>query len=142
MAKNEILTRSGWQTRVREKMGVLDSYLPDSAIEQPDVIGIAEANIIAQIPDYATLEDDARVYLESAVVCECCVLLCPSMQARLPIQEQGPASGHRLYVDWEKKQALYAAERDGYVGKILYDSPLSPPSLLHFRVTYPKREWL
>ena len=139
--ENRILTAEGWQQRIRDKMGVFDSYLPDSAVEQPDIIGVAEANVIAQIPDYDTLSGDERVYLETAVVCECCVLLCPSMQARLPIQEQGPATAHRLYVDWEKKQAQYMAERDEYIGKIFSAISSGHSFLPHLMVTYPVREW-
>lgn len=137
---NRILTAEGWQQRIRDKMGVFDSYLPDSAIEQPDIIGVAEANVIAQIPDYDTLGGDTKTYLESAVVCECCVLLCPSMQARLPIQEQGPGTTHRLYVDWDKKQAQYMSERDSYIGKVLSATSPHPP-LPHFWTTCPIREW-
>ena len=55
-------------------MGVDDAYLPDDLLNSPDIITLAEANIISQIPDYATLTNDLRVYLEYAVVLECCIL--------------------------------------------------------------------
>jgi hypothetical protein len=125
---NRILKDIGWETRIQKKMGVDPAYLPETDIQQPEVITVAEANIIAQIPDYATLQDDKKVYLEAAVVCECASLLCPSMAARLPKREQGPHETHELEIDWNKKKAEFEVERDGYVGKIL------PPSstLLHF----------
>jgi hypothetical protein len=110
-------------------MGVSEPYLPNADIEQPDIIIVAESNIIEQVPDYASLTDDKKVYLEAAVVCECAALLCPSMPARLPIREQGPSETHELNVDWDKKKAEFEAERDGYIGKILADSL---PPLLHF----------
>jgi hypothetical protein len=134
---NRILTDE-WQQRIRDKMGVFDSYLPDSAIEQPDIVDIAESNIIARIPDYESLTGDDKVYLEAAVVCECAALLCPSMPARLPIREQGPAMTHQLYIDWDKKNAEFAIERDRYVGKILTGSF---PTLLHFGISNPIRKW-
>jgi hypothetical protein len=124
---NRILTDVGWEQRIRDKMGVDTAYLPDSAVQQPEIITVAEANIIAQIPDYAILTDDKKAYLEAAVVCECCVLLCPSMAARLPAKEQGPHMGHTLYIDWDKKKAEFADERDGYIGKII-----TIPFLPHF----------
>jgi hypothetical protein len=124
---NRILKAEGWQGRVRSKMGVLEPYLPDADIEQPEVITVAEANIIAQIPDYATLTDDKIVYLEAAVVCECATLLCPSMSVRLPKKEQGPNETHELETDWKQKKAEFEFERDGYIGKILPSS-----TLLHF----------
>jgi hypothetical protein len=124
---NRILKDIGWETRIQKKMGVDPAYLPETDIQQPEVITVAEANIIAQIPDYATLADDKKVYLEAAVVCECASLLCPSMAARLPKKEQGPHETHELEIDWNKKKAEFEVERDGYVGKI------NPPStLLHF----------
>ncbi len=125
---NRILSATGWEKRIQDKLGVDPAYLPDTAIQQPEVITVAEANIIAQIPNYADLADDAIVYLEAAVVCECATLLCPSMAARLPKKEQGPHESHEVDADWNKKKAEFEVERDGYVGKIL------PPAstLLHF----------
>jgi len=140
---NRILTAENWQQRVRDKMGTDSAYLPDSAIEQPDIITVAEANIISQIPDYTTLENDAKVYLESAVVLECCVLLSPSMSARIPKKETGPHAGHELNTDWTAKKAEFEAERDSNIGK-LFDiafPELASSSLFGFRVTYPKRSW-
>lgn len=116
---NKILPTEGWEERIRDKLGVDPAYVPDEAIKQPDIIDVAEANIIAQIPNYTDLTGDKKTYLEAAVVCECCVLLCPSMAARLPAKEQGPHEGHTLYIDWDKKKAEFAAERDGYIGKII-----------------------
>lgn len=134
---NRILTSDGWQDRIRSKMGVSEPYLPNADIEQPDIITVAESNIIEQVPDYASLPDDKKVYLEAAVVCECAVLLCPSMPARLPMREQGPSETHELNVDWDKKRAEFEAERDEYIGKILPSSP----TLLHFGLSNPIREW-
>lgn len=133
---NRILVDVGWEQRIRDKMGVDEAYLADSTLQQPDIITIAEANIIEQIPSYADLVDDAKVYLESAVVCECCVLLCPSMAARLPKKESGPHESHELGLDWDKKRIDYQTERDSYIEKI---SP--SPTLLRFGISYPIREW-
>jgi hypothetical protein len=124
---NRILMAEGWEARIQSKMGVDPAYLPNADISQPDVITVAEANIIAQIPDYASLVDDDKVYLEAAVVCECASLLCPSMAARLPVRQQGPNETHELAIDWDKKKTEFEVERDGYIGKIL-----PPFTLLHF----------
>lgn len=124
---NRILTVIGWEKRIQDKLGVDPAYLPNEVIQQPDVVTVAEANIIAQIPDYASLVDDDKVYLEAAVVCECASLLCPSMAARLPVRQQGPNETHELAIDWDKKKTDFEVERDGYVGKIV-----PPSTLLHF----------
>lgn len=129
---NRILTTTGWENRVRDKMGIDIAYLPNTVLNQPEIITVAEANIIEQVPDYAILTGDKKVYLEAAAVCECAVLLCPSMPARLPSREQGPHETHEVAIDWDKKKAEFEAERDGYIGKILSDSFLT---LLHFGIS-------
>lgn len=133
---NRILIADGWQGRIRSKMGVSEPYLPNADIEQSDIITVAEANIIEQVPDYESLTGDKRVYLEAAVVCECAALLCPSMSARLPKREQGPHETHEVTIDWDKKKADFETERDGYIGKII-----SISTLFHFGVSSPTREW-
>jgi len=135
---NRILTETDWESRVRDKMGIDIAYLPDTVLNQPEIITVAEANIIEQVPDYESLTGDKRVYLEAAVVCECAALLCPSMSARLPKREQGPHETHEVTIDWDKKKAEFEAERDGYIGKILSDAF---PTLLHFGISNPVREW-
>lgn len=137
---NRILTAEGWQRRIQDKLGVDPAYLPDSVIEQPDYITLAEANIIEQIPDYNSLTEDLRVFLEAAVVCECAALLCPSMPVRLPAKEQGPHEAHTLYVDWVKVRADLEAERDRHTSKIL--DVISPiPRIPYFSVSRPVRGW-
>ena len=115
---NRILTSTGFEGRIRSKLGVDAAYLPNDDINQPDVIMIAEANIIKIVPDYATLTDADLVYLEAATVCECAILLCPSMPARLPVKEQGPSMTIELDVDWDAKQAKLEAERDRFLSNI------------------------
>lgn len=121
---NRILKAEGWQQRIRSKLGVDAAYLPDSDIEQPDVITVAEAKIIEQISDYGSLQGDKLVYLEAAVVCECAALLSLSMPARLPKKEAGPHENHEVDVDWNKRKVELEVERDGYIGMIVPSSPL------------------
>ncbi len=140
--ENRILTNIGHEERIRSKMGVSEPYLPDDDINQPDCITIAEANIISQIPDYVTLTGDLRVFLEYAVVLECCILLCPSMGARLPKKETGPHGSYELGSDWSNKKAEFEEEKNKFIGKILEEiSPGSIPTFNSFIVTYPKRGW-
>jgi hypothetical protein len=142
MITNRILTSDYWEKRIRDKMGVDDAYLPDDLLNSPDIITLAEANIISQISDYATLDGDLRVYLEYAVILECCILLCPSMGARLPKKETGPHGSYELGSDWSKRKAEFEEERNQYIGKILEE--ISPTQLYGFNaftITYPKRGW-
>lgn len=144
--ENRILKDIGvYEQRIRDKIGVDIAYLPDSVINQPDCITVAEANIIAQIPEYATIEPDTdlRIYLEYAVVLECSILLCPSMSTRLPKKETGEHASYELGTDWTKKKAEFEEEKEGTIMKIIDalfpDNSISTLPL--FTVTYPKRGW-
>lgn len=139
---NRILKNDYWEKRIRDKMGVDDAYLPDDLLNSPDIITLAEANIIEKISDYATLDGDLRVYLEYAVVLECCILLCPSMGARLPKKETGVHASYELGIDWSKRKAEFEEDRNRFIGKILEEiAPNSIPTFNSFTVTYPKRGW-
>jgi len=131
---NLILTGAGWQSRIRSKLGVDIAYLPDADIEQPDIIDVAEANIIEQAADYADLTGSDLVWLEAATVCECAILLCPSMPARLPAKEQGPHFTVEVEVDWDKKKKELEADRDGFLAKIV-----TLETVLHFGLTRSRR---
>ena len=115
---NKILTATGFESRIRSKLGVDAAYIPDADINQPDIVLIAEANIIRVVPDYDALTGDDLIYLEAATVCECAILLCPSMPARLPVKEQGPSFTREIEVDWTEKQVKLEAERDRFISNI------------------------
>jgi len=115
---NKILKTKGFEGRIRSKLGVDAAYIPDADINQPDIVLIAEANIIRVVPDYDALTGDDLIYLEAAAVCECAILLCPSMPARLPVKEQGPSFTREIEVDWTEKQAKLEAERDRFISNI------------------------
>lgn len=139
--ENRILVESGYENRVRSKLGVSEPYLPNEDINYPDILTIAEANTISKLSDYEALEGDSKAYLESLVVLECCILLCPSMGARLPKKETGPHAGHELYVNWDNKKLEFMEERDNLLGKIFELEGTTATTPLHFGVTYPKRRW-
>lgn len=140
---SKILTDDGYVNRIRDKMGVDDAYLPDSAINQPDIIDVAEISIISLIPNYDELIGDARVILEALTVIECCILLCPSMAARLPEKSAGPHASYELGVNWEKKREEFLDDRDKLLGdlSVLVEIDLGIIGIKGFGITYPKREW-
>lgn len=116
---NLILTATGWEERVRNKLGIMEAYLADTDLQQPEIINIAEANIIEQVPDYEDLTGTDLVYLEAATVCECAILVCPTLPTRIPTREQGPHATFELSVDWDKKKASLETDRDTYLSKII-----------------------
>jgi len=124
-------------------MGVSEPYLPDEDINMPDIVDLAELNIISLFPTYEDFEGNNVVYLESIAILECCILLCPSMSARLPKKESGPHAGHELYINWDKKKEEFLNERDSLIGRL--EGLLNPnsgiDSFKSFGITYPKRCW-
>lgn len=116
---NKILTGEGWQGRIRNLLGVDSAFVPDDDLEQPDIVDIAEANIIELVPGYATLTGDKKIYLESATACECAVLACDSMPTRLPTKESGPHATYELSIDWDQKKAELQDKRDVYLSKLI-----------------------
>jgi hypothetical protein len=127
---NKILVDDGWQGRIRNLLGVDTAFLPDFDLEQPDIISVAEANIIELVPDYASLEGDKKTYLESVTVCECAILVCDSMPARLPVRESGPHATFEVAVDWEKKKRELQDKRDSYLSKII-----TMPKMKYFAIS-------
>ena len=116
---NRILTEEGWQGRIRNLLGIDSAFVPDDDLEQPDIVDVAEANIIEIVPGYADLTGDKKTYLESATACECAVLACDSMPARLPVKESGPHATYEVDIDWAKRKSELADKRDIFLSKII-----------------------
>lgn len=116
---NRILKEIGWEDRIRLKLMVDEAYLPNSELQEPDIIDVAEAFIIDLVPGYASLEGDDKVRLEAATVCQCAIILCPSMPSRMPVREQGPHFTRDLEQDWDKRKKEMLNERDYYLGTII-----------------------
>lgn len=139
---NRIL-KENYEDRIRSKLGVSEPYLSNEDINRPDIIEVAELNIISLFPDYENFEGDNLVYLESIVILECCILLSPSMSARLPKKQTGPHEGHELWVNWDNKKSEFMNERNSLVGRL--EDLLNPDggidSFKFFTVTYPRRDW-
>lgn len=132
-----------FEDRVRAKLGVAEPYLSDEDINFPDIRGVAELNITSLFPDFEDFEGDDLVYLGSILVLESCILLSPSMSARLPKKETGPHAGHELYINWDKKKEEFINERDSLIGRLgsLLNPDLEFENFRSFGVTYPKRGW-
>lgn len=139
---NRIL-KENYEDRIRSKLGVSEPYLSNEDINRPDIIEVAELNIISLFPDYENFEGDNLVYLESIVILECCILLSPSMSARLPKKQTGPHEGHELWVNWDNKKAEFMNERNSLVGRLedLLNPDSGIDSFKFFTVTYPRRDW-
>lgn len=127
---NKILISDGWQGRIRNLLGVDSAFLPDADLEQPDIIDVAEANIIELVPGYASLTADKLVYLQSATACECAILACDSLPTRIPSKESGPHASFELSIDWARTKKELEDKRDVYLSKIV-----TMPKMKYFTIS-------
>ncbi len=112
-----LIVTTGWEQKVRDELGTDETYVPNAYLQNQ--IGLAEAKIIDAVPEWETLLEDKRVYLETAVICECAALVCPSMSARLPRKETGPHAAYELDVDWGELRNDLQGKRDSCLSKII-----------------------
>lgn len=122
---NKILTTHGWQERVRNKLGVDENYLPNAIIEQPEHINIAEEYAISHVPNYDSIDDDARIWLEAAVVAKCASIICPILKVIVPVREQGPHFTRDLTYNWDRRKKELEDECDMHLS-VYMDSPGGP----------------
>ena len=127
---NKILTSDGWQGRIRNLLGIDAAFLVDADLEMPDIIDVAEANIIELVPGYASLTDDKLVYLQSATACECAILACDSLPTRIPSKESGPHASFELSIDWARTKKELEDKRDVYLSKIV-----TMPKMKYFTIS-------
>lgn len=123
---NLILVEAGWQDRVRDKLGVSDVYLPDSAVEQFEAVGLAERYMVMRVPHHADLGADEFRILQSAAVSECARLLCPTMKARLPKRQEGLHMELTLETDWDQRKKELEEERETILSYIDIDGGKMP----------------
>ena len=112
-----LIVATGWEQKVRDELGTDEIYVPDSFLQNQ--IDLAEANIVENAPEWELVPADKKVYLETAVICECAALVCPSMPARLPKKETGPHAAYELDIDWGELRNDLQGKRDSCLSKII-----------------------
>jgi hypothetical protein len=120
---NRILTSSGYQEAIRELLGVTAQTLPDTAIDRENIITLAEAAIIRQVPTYAdiiTADGDDAVYLRAAATAQVAANCCPGLAAKFKTSEQSETGFKytKNAIDWSAKRAEMEAIAQGYIGII------------------------
>lgn len=129
---NLILTEVGWEQRIRSQLGVDEAFLPDTDIRKPDVIGVAEQHIIDELSNYDEDNEELRVWVEAAVVCQCSIIICTQLKARLPRQQEGPHASYQIEVNWDEVKKELIEKRDYYLSKA---DPGGFPKVRYFGVS-------
>lgn len=107
----QILTEK-WEERVRSLLGVDEAYLPDDDLNHPEIIDVAEAEMIGLVPHHAELDDRGKTLFESAIIATCALKIIPSLRARLPTQQSGPHMQATITVSWQQVAEEIFANRE------------------------------
>jgi len=109
-----IVTLNGdttYHDEVRARLGVTLATLPDTDIDAPSVLPVAEGMVVARVPDYATLTVDNQSFVYAAAICMIGAVLSPSMAARIKASEGDSDYKYtNQAVAWEERKRDLTAE--------------------------------
>jgi hypothetical protein len=98
---NKILTTETYHEEIRGRLGVGEDVVSNADIDAISVLPIAEAKVIAAVPNYSNLVDDDRNYVYAAAVSMVAAILAPSMTARIAkFKKDVDFSIENQAVDW------------------------------------------
>lgn len=98
-----IILSAGYEVGIRSRLSVKPSELPDSDINIPSIVNVAEAIVARKVGDYTLITDPIdKSLLESAVIAYICYLLCPTMGNRVKSEVT------TLDVKWKKGKVDWA----------------------------------
>ena len=101
---NRILTDSGYQSIIRDKLGLDSITLPDEKIDRVDGVEHSEIIITNRVTDYASLTGDDLHYLKIATIfCVCAVLANDFGQGNLKSEKLPDYQYENFQVDMKEK---------------------------------------
>lgn len=115
------ILKPGFEQDVRAKLAVKPSELPDDVINQPSILGIAEAMIVRKLGGDISgyTEPEQLLLLESATIALICQRLCPTMPNRLKTDVTTlDVKWKRGKVDWEGLADSLMAEVEELVAEL------------------------
>lgn len=115
-----LILTTGYEDAVRSKLGIRAIDLPDSDINQPLILDLAENVVMKRVPACSTITDTLDLlYLQSAVVSYICYLLAPSMSRRLNIEVTTiDTKWKKEKVDWAKRAEEFLADFENSLSQI------------------------
>lgn len=127
-----MVLKNGFEEDVRNKLGVTDEVLPDSAINSSMVSGMAIAVVKKRVPTFSDITDETDLFfLEAATVAYTCYLLAPSMPNRIQIEVSTlDVKWKYARVDWAQREQDFLMEFESYLDSIssvpvvTYSAPL------------------
>lgn len=115
-----VILQAGYENVVRSRLGIDADDLPDTELNQPLVVDLAEAIIIKRVPEYASVVDAVdQLYLQNAVISQICAIVCPSMPRRLNLKIAiSDVRIEKEKIDWDAQQLKYLGEVEANLGNI------------------------
>jgi len=107
---------SGYATRCRNRLGVTDTDLTDSEIDE--FLEEVEWNVADRITDYASLSGKDLVYLNAGTVYALAAKMCPVLKAKMPKREKGLSTEYETAEDWDKKEQKMLDATNDQLSKI------------------------
>jgi hypothetical protein len=105
-----------YATRIRNRLGVNESHLTLEEIDE--VLPEIEAMYCQKIPDYASKTGDAKIFLDSSVVCMTASALCPLLAKKYPVREQGPSGSFETPIDWKDQESRLRVKANEFMSKV------------------------
>ncbi|MEK5060940.1 MULTISPECIES: hypothetical protein [unclassified Paenibacillus] len=115
-----LILTTGYETVVRSKLGAKESEVPDTDINQPLFVDLAEAIVIKRVPEYSSITDAVDLLLiQNAVVSYICYLIAPSMGRRVN-QEVSTidVKWKKERVDWDERAQQFLADYETSLSQI------------------------
>jgi hypothetical protein len=116
---NKILTGTTYYSEIQGRLGVDAITLPNADIDARSVLPIAEARIIASVPEYQSLSGDDGDYLYTAAICMVAAVLAPSMSARIAKSKKDyDFQIENGQVDWKSRSIQLVDEAYSFINLI------------------------
>ena len=117
--ENLILTDSGYEDIIRDKLATDSQSLPDASINRLDGVQLAEAIIIERLPAYAALTGNDLLYLKIATIyCAAALLANQISRGRLKSEKLPDYQYENFQEDMGKKEAGCWKKADEFLAKI------------------------
>jgi len=117
--ENLILTDSGYEDIIRDKLATDSQALSDSQINRLDGVQLAETIIVGRIPTYAALTGNDSLYLKMATIyCAAGLLAGQISRGRLKSEKLPDYQYENFQEDMGKKEADCWEKADEFLAKI------------------------
>lgn len=120
-----LILQTGYEDAIRTMLGVKETELPNSEINQPMILGMSEAQVIKRVPKYLEITDTVDTFLlQNAVMNYVCYLLCPGMVRRVNVEVTTiDVKWKKDRVDWSDRALQFLSDYELGLSKLTNVDP-------------------